>query len=152
MNGRILTQEGLEKLQLELAELVTNKRKQVAERIKTAKEFGDLSENAEYQEAKEEQSFVEGRILELESIIKSSSVAETAPIKDIVSVGSTVKVERGDQVSEFTIVGSTEADPANNRISVESPLGSAFFGAKVGQEIEVNLPIGKTVYKILAIK
>ncbi|MBP9802024.1 transcription elongation factor GreA [Patescibacteria group bacterium] len=152
MNGRILTQEGLEKLQLELADLVTNKRKQVAERIKTAKEFGDLSENAEYQEAKEEQSFVEGRILELESIIKSSTVAETASVKDIVNIGSTVKVERDSKVSEFTIVGSTEGDPANNRISVESPLGAAFFGAKVGQEIEINLPIGKTIYKILAIK
>lgn len=152
MNGRILTQEGLDKLKIELESLKINKRKEVAERIKNAKEFGDLSENAEYQEAKEEQSFVEGRILELESIIKSSTVADNNQTLDTVNIGSTIKVEKDKQSFEFTIVGSTEADPVNNRISVESPLGSAFLGAKIGQEVEINLPIGKTVYKVLAIK
>lgn len=152
MNGRILTQEGLDKLKIELESLKINKRKEVAERIKNAKEFGDLSENAEYQEAKEEQSFVEGRILELESIIKSSTVADNNQTLDTVNIGSTITVEKDKQSFEFTIVGSTEADPVNNRISVESPLGSAFLGAKIGQEVEINLPIGKTVYKVLAIK
>lgn len=152
MNGRILTQEGLDKLKIELESLKINKRKEVAERIKNAKEFGDLSENAEYQEAKEEQSFVEGRILELESIIKSSAVADNNQTLDTVNIGSTIKVEKDKQSFEFTIVGSTEADPVNNRISVESPLGAAFLGAKIGQEVEINLPIGKTVYKVLAIK
>lgn len=151
MSGRILTQEGLDKLKIELENLKVNKRKEVSDRIKNAKEFGDLSENAEYQEAKEEQSFVEGRILELESIIKSSMVADNKQESDIVSIGSTVKVEKDGYISQFTIVGSTEADPANNRISVESPLGAAFIGAKTGQEIEINLPIGKTIYKVLAI-
>ncbi len=152
MNGRILTQEGLDKLKIELESLKINKRKEVAERIKNAKEFGDLSENAEYQEAKEEQSFVEGRILELESIIKSSTVADNHQVLDTVNIGSTIQVEKDKQTFEFTIVGSTEADPVNNRISVESPLGSAFLGAKIGQEVEINLPIGKTIYKILVIK
>lgn len=152
MSGKILTKEGLDKLQFELEHLRTDKRKEVAERIKTAKEYGDLSENAEYQEAKEEQSFVEGRILELESIIKSSVVADQGKTKDVVSIGSKIIVEKEGQKLEFTIVGSTEAEPANGRISIESPLGEAFVGAKVNQEVEVQLPLGKTVYKVLEIK
>ncbi|MCB9802679.1 transcription elongation factor GreA [Candidatus Nomurabacteria bacterium] len=152
MNERILTLEGLEKLKTELEYLSSEKRKEVAERIKSAKEYGDLSENAEYQEAKEEQSFVEGRILELESIIKTSVVADNKQSKGIVSVGSKIKVEKDAQESEFTIVGSTEADPVNNRISVESPLGEAFLGAKVGEIVEIELPVGKVAYKVLEIK
>jgi transcription elongation factor GreA len=122
----------------------------VADRIKTAKAYGDLSENAEYQEAKDEQAFVEGRIIELDNIIKTSVVADKQDI-DVVQVGSHIKVEKEDGVFEFTIVGSTEADPANGKISVESPLGEAFFGKAKNDELEIDLPMGKVKYKILEI-
>jgi len=151
MNSTIVTPEGLEKLKIELEYLKTEKRKQVSDRIKTAKEFGDLSENAEYQEAKDEQAFTEGRILELENLIKTAVVADKND-DNKVSVGDTIKVDREGQVLEFTIVGSTEADPSNGKISVESPLGQAFFGKKLKEEFIVDLPAGKIKYKILEIK
>lgn len=151
MDQRIFTKEGLQKLEEELHTLKTEKRFQVAERIKIAKEFGDLSENAEYHEAKEEQSFVEGRIIELERLIKTAVVADASTSKGIVVVGSKVKVLKVDQELNFTIVGSTEADPANAKISLESPMGSALLGHKVGDEIEIQMPAGKTTYKIIEI-
>ncbi|MBT4349815.1 transcription elongation factor GreA [bacterium] len=150
MDRKILTPEGLEKLKEELEHLKNIKRREVTERIKTAKAFGDLSENAEYQEAKDEQAFVEGRIIELDNITKTAVVADKKDI-DIVQVGSHVKVEKEDGVFEFTVVGSTEADPANGKISVESPLGNAFIGKSKNDELEVNLPIGVVKYKILDI-
>ncbi len=151
MDKMVLTKEGLAKLQEELEYLKNEKRHQVADRIKQAKEFGDLSENAEYQEAKEEQAFVEGRILELDSIIKTAFVAEKKNGSDKVSIGSKVTVEKNGDKSEFTIVGSTEADPINSKISLDSPLAQALIDKKVGDETEVELPAGKVVYKILEI-
>lgn len=152
MDNKVLTKEGLQKLKDELEHLKTEKRPQVSERIKSAKELGDLSENAEYQEAKEEQSFVEGRILELEHLIKTSSVAEKAVSDGKVHVGCQVKIDRDGQIMNFTIVGSTEADPVAGRISLESPFGEALMGRSLGDEVEVDLPGGKTKCKILEIQ
>ena len=154
MEKKVFTQEGLKKLKEELDYLQNTKRHQVADRIKQAKEYGDLSENAEYQEAKDEQAFVEGHILELEHIVKSAVLADedNSNIKGEVSIGSQVKVDRGGQIMEFMIVGSMEADPINKKISLESPLGSAMMSRKVGEEFEVNLPGGISKYKILDIK
>ena len=151
MNSTIVTPEGLEKLKTELEYLKTEKRKQVSDRIKTAKEFGDLSENAEYQEAKDEQAFTEGKILNLENLIKTAVVADKND-DDQINVGNTIKVDREGQVLEFTIVGSTEGDPSNGKISVESPLGQAFVGKRLHEEFIVDLPAGKIKYKILEIK
>ena len=147
-----MTVEGLHNLKAELEDLKTNKRKEVAERIKIAKEYGDLSENAEYQEAKEQQAFVEGRIIELEALIKTAILADSTSNGQVVGIGSQVSVERDGQTLNFTIVGSTEADPANKRISLESPLGQALLDRKVGEQVEVKLPTGIAVYKILSIK
>lgn len=154
MDKKLFTQEGLNKLKEELDHLKNKKRHEVADRIKQAKEYGDLSENAEYQEAKDEQSFVEGHILELEHIVKSAVLADedNGQKKDVVSIGAKVKVDRSGQVREFVIVGSMEADPINKKISLESPLGSAMMGRKAGEEFEVDLPGGRTKYQILEIK
>lgn len=152
MDKKVLTQDGFKKLEEELEYLKNEKRPQVAERIKQAKEFGDLSENAEYQEAKEEQAFTEGRILELEHLIKTSIVAENTSNNDAVNVGNVVTVEKDGHNSDFTVVGSTEADPINGKISLESPIGGALLNKKVGDIVEVDLPGGKANYKIIAIK
>jgi len=152
MANTILTKEGLEKLVNELTELKGTKRRDVVERIKTAKEFGDLSENAEYQEAKESQAFIEGRIKELEHIIKTASVADSTSDRGMVTVGCQVVVNKAGVEQTFTIVGSTEADPANRKISLESPLGEALLSKKVGEEVQVALPGGTAIYKIVEIK
>ena len=151
MDVQILTPEGLAKLKEELEDLKTNKRKEIMERIKNAKEYGDLSENAEYHDAKEVQSFIQGLIAELEYIIKTALVQEKGG-GDKVGLGSQVKVEKEGQSLEFIVVGSTEADPINRRISVDSPLGQAFINRKVGEVFEVQLPAGVAIYKILEIK
>jgi len=152
MDNKVLTNEGLAKLKEELEHLKNEKRPQVSERIKSAKELGDLSENAEYQEAKEEQSFVEGRILELEHLIKTSSVVEKVKANGRVQVGCKVKIEKEGQILDFVIVGSTEADPLQGRISLESPFGEALLGRSVGDEVDVDLPAGKIKCKILEIQ
>ena len=151
MDKKVLSKEGLIKLKEELEYLKNTKRPQVSERIKLAKEFGDLSENAEYQEAKDEQAFVEGRILELEHLIKTSIVADDNQSNDLVNVGSEVVVDREGQVMRLTIVGSTEAEPASGRISLESPFGQALLGRKVGDEVEIKLPTSQVKCKILEI-
>lgn len=151
MDKKVLTQAGFDKLKEELEELKTNGRIRVAERIKTAKEYGDLSENAEYQEAKEEQAFIEGRIMELENLIKTSTIVEANGDTDYIGVGSKVQVEKNGLKSEFTIVGSTEADPVNNKISLESPIGRALLSKKVDDIVEVELPGGVAHYKVLQI-
>lgn len=148
MEKKVFTAQGLNKLKEELEYLQTTKRKEVADRIKVAKEYGDLSENAEYQEAKEEQAFVEGRVIELEHMVKTAVVAEEGGSNDSVRVGSQVTVDKDGQEFNFTIVGSTEADPINGKISLESPLGQAMLNHKIGEEFEVDLPSGKVVYKI----
>lgn len=152
MESKILTPEGLKKLKDELEDLKNVQRPQLAERIKLAKEFGDLSENAEYHDARELQSFMEGRILELEQMIKTSVVVQSNSNRDIVGVGSIVEVERDGHKQEYNIVGSTEADPANRKISLESPIGQALMDHRLGDEVLVDLPSGQARYTITKIK
>ena len=155
MNEVYLTREGLEELKRRHEDLVVNRRKEVAERIKIAREFGDLSENAEYDAAKEEQSFVESEIKDLEEKIMHAVIIDDGELsKHEVSLGSTVKVldVEFDYEAEFSIVGTTEADAAENRISNESPLGKALLGGKKGDVVKVPTPNGGTIeYKIIEI-
>jgi transcription elongation factor GreA len=146
-----ITEEGLEKLKQELDYLKNIKRNDVAERIAAAKELGDLSENAEYSEAKDEQSFIESRIIELESIVRSVKIIKKNRRTSVVQVGSNIEVENNGKTMKYSIVGSNEADPANGRISNESPLGKAFLGRKIGEEAEAIAPKGKIKFKILKI-
>lgn len=143
----ILTEEGYQKLQAELEDLKKVKRKEVAERIQLAKDFGDLSENAEYHEAKEAQGFIEGRIIEIEHILKVAQIA-TKVKSSGVAVSSVVTLEKDGQLIKYHLVGATEADPLENKISIESPLGTALFNRKIGDIIEVNTPMGSTTYII----
>lgn len=148
----IVTKEGLKALQDELEFLSTTRRKQVAERLKEAISYGDLSENSEYEEAKNDQAFMEGRIIELEGQIKSAKVVdEKQHSKKVVEVGAKVKIRnvKKKEDIEITIVGSTEADPFNDRISNESPIGTALMGAKVGDTVTVEMPHGKAEYEVL---
>jgi transcription elongation factor GreA len=148
-----LTKAGHEKLQKEYEELTINGRKEVADMIKTAKEFGDLSENSEYADAKDRQAFIEGRIAELEHILKNAVIIEEANLScDLVNVGCTVNVELEDGEMEYKIVGSYEADPEKGYISNESPIGQALLGKKIGEEVDVDVPAGKMTYKIKNIK
>ncbi len=146
----LITSEGLEKLKSELTELVEVRRPEVVSRIKTAKELGDLSENAEYVSAKEEQSFIEGRIQEIEQTLKHAKVADTHSVGTI-GVGSTVKFEVEGDEDSFEIVGATESDPAKGKISIDSPVGRALLGHKVKDVIPVQTPDGSVDYKILQI-
>lgn len=151
----LLTQDGVLKLEDELEHLKSVKRREIAERIKIAVSFGDISENSEYEDAKNEQAFVEGRIITLEKMLRNASIitredADTG----MVGVGSHVlirDVEFGDEM-EYTIVGSAEADPAENKISNESPVGRALLGRAIGDKIEVKVPVGTIQYEILEIK
>jgi len=150
----ILTPEGLKKLEEELNYLRTVKRKEVADRIKQAIEFGDLSENSEYDEAKKEQAFIEGRILTLEKQLRNAQVIDANEVStDRVSLGSKVvleDLEAGD-ILEYEIVGSMEANPSESRISNESPVGKAIMGKKVGSIVEVDVPEGTLKYKVIDI-
>lgn len=154
MEKQYLSKEKLEELKGELKYLQTAKRQEVAERLKRAKELGDLSENAEYMEARDEQAQVEGRILELEDIIKNAEVIEKTPSTGVVKIGSTVVVEKIGQSGErkFTIVGSNEANPSTGLISNESPLGRAFLGKKQGDSVTVTTPNGKVEYRIVSVE
>lgn len=148
-----LTKAGYEKLQKEYEELTTVGRKDVAEMIKTAKEFGDLSENSEYADAKDRQAFIEGRIAELEHLLKNANMIEDLHTNcSTVGVGCTVNVELEEGDMEYKIVGSYEADPENCLISNESPIGQALLGKKVGDEIAIQVPAGTMKYKIKKIK
>lgn len=142
-----VTEEGLVKLREELDDLVNVQRKKIAAALKEAKEFGDLSENASWDDAKERQAFIEGRIAEIENILKNAVEIEKAK-GDKVEVGSTVRVELEEGEQEFQIVGSTEADPETGKISNESPIGRALLGKKPGEAVEVEVPAGVIVYKI----
>src|ERR687895_1681057 len=142
----ILTPEGLAKLQDELAHLQTDRRREVAERIKEAREFGDISENSEYDDAKNEQAMLESRIASLEDKLRSASVIDAKELSnDVVRVGSVVNVkdEGSGKSLQYTIVGSTEANPGENRLSNESPVGKALLGNKRSDVVDVNLPNGK---------
>ncbi|MCL6454578.1 MAG: transcription elongation factor GreA [Alicyclobacillus sp.] len=151
----ILTPEGLQKLEDELEHLKSVKRREVAERIKLAISYGDISENSEYEDAKNEQAFVEGRIMTLEKMLRNARVIRDDDVDtDIVSIGSTVVLRdvEFDEEVEYTIVGSAEADPASNRISNESPVGRALLGKATGSIVEVAVPAGTIQFEILRIK
>ncbi|MCL0101122.1 transcription elongation factor GreA [Peptococcaceae bacterium] len=150
----IITTEGLRRLEKELENLKTVKRREVAERIKQAIEFGDISENSEYEDAKNEQAFIEGRISVLNQMISNAKVIEEENVdKNVVSLGSTVLIKDLEFNEEFkyTIVGSVEADPDANKISNESPVGSAILGKKRGDIVEIDVPAGKIRYEIIDI-
>jgi transcription elongation factor GreA len=142
----LLTPEGLDKLKAEIEYLSNEKRREVAERIKEAREFGDISENSEYDDAKNEQAMLEARIATLEDKLRSASVIDASELdSNVVRVGSVVNVkDDGGKSLKYTIVGSTEADPSQNRLSNESPVGKALLGRKNGDSVKVQLPNGKT--------
>lgn len=155
----LLTQEGYDKIESELELLKTVRRKEVAERIKVAISFGDITENSEYDEAKNEQAQLEERILKLENILRVAVVIEENDIDtDVVTVGSIVKIEYTDpktkkkEKDEYTIVGSAEADPSSFKISNESPIGKSLIGKKVGSKVDVPVPDGIAKMKIIEIK
>ena len=155
MKEVILTPEGYKKLQEEIEYLSNNKRREVAERIRIAREFGDIAENAEYDDAKNEQALLEHRIAMLEERLRDAKVINKKDVaKDVVSVGSKVKLRdmTAKQTVEYHIVGSAEANPAENRLSNESPVGKAIIGHKKGETVEVAAPRGSLKYKILEIK
>lgn len=143
-----ISQDGLDKLKLELEDLKQNKRRELAERIEAAKELGDLSENAEYHDAKEQLAMVEGRIREIQDMLKDVSLIEAGSTGGVISVGTSIKVEVNGKAREYTIVGSNEANPLEGRISNESPLGSAFLGHRAGETISVETPAGEMSYRI----
>ena len=150
----LMTKEGLEKLENELEELKVVRRKEVAEKIKQALAFGDLSENSEYDEAKNEQAQVEARIAQIEGMLKVARVVDNDSIStDAVSVGTRVKLldVEFEEEEEYAIVGSSEADPSQNRLSYESPVGKALLGKMVGDVVEVEVPAGKIQFKVLDI-
>ncbi len=148
-----MSAEGIEKLKEELNELKTVKRRELAKRIEEAKAMGDLSENAEYHEAKDALGFVEGRILEIEDIMKNVAVIENEKGEaGVVRVGSTVVTEVKDKEKTFIIVGSNEADPLSGKISNESPIGEALIGSKVGDAVRVETPGGITTYIVKEVK
>lgn len=151
----VITPEGLKALEDELEQLKTVKRREVAEKIKIARGFGDLSENSEYDEAKNEQGLVETRIVYLEKMLKNVRVLDESELStDAVMVGSRVVVkDEDDEEEEYTIVGSTEANPAEGKISDESAVGKALMGHKVGDVVNVTVPSGAVIhYEILEIK
>ncbi len=147
-----LTPAGQIKLEEELRHLETVRRREVGERIKEAKEFGDISENSEYDDAKNEQAWVESRIIEVTQILARATVVDAPTRSDKVTLGSKVKLESATGVTVYQVVGSAEADPANDKISNESPVGHAIMGRKKGDAVKVTTPSGKVIeYKILAI-
>ena len=151
----VMTYDGLKKMEQELENLKTVRRKEVAEKIKEARGQGDLSKNAEYDAAKEEQGEIESRIVQLENLLRNAEVIDEDVLKmDVVNLGSKVTVldVEFDEEMEYTIVGSTEADPMNGRISNESPLGMALLGQKVGATVMADTPDGEVAFKILNIQ
>lgn len=147
-----LTKEGLEKLQKEYQSLKDGKRKETVERLQKARGMGDLSENGEYSAAKEELDLIEERILEIEEVLKHAKVLDNQHDNHEISLGSYITVESNGSRESYQVVGEFEADPLKKRLSVTSPLGKAFLGKKTGSVIEVEVPAGKTTYKILEIK
>ncbi len=148
----LLTKEGLDKLATELEELRTVRRAEVAERIKYAKDFGDISENAEYEAAKNEQGMLEGRILTLEMMVRNAVIIEQAEVGGVVQVGSTVEVKDEYGTQAFTIVGPAEVDVTSGRISMESPVGKALLGRRIGEKVQVQSPGGVRELKVTALR
>jgi transcription elongation factor GreA len=155
MKDILLTQEGIAKLKKELKQLIDVDRKEIIKKIKETREYGDLSENAEYDAARNQQSMIEGRIEELEALLKKAKVIDekkATASHDKVVIGSKVQVEVEGDKEDYILVGSAESDPTTGHISIESPLGQALVGAKIGQVVEVAIPDGgKVAYKILKI-
>lgn len=154
-NRPVISADGLAKLEEDLNHLKVVKRREIAEQIKTAISFGDLSENAEYDEAKNEQARIEGQISELENMIRTAVVIDDASISDKeVGVGSIVRVQDVDsgKETEYKVVGATEADPMNGRVSNESPIGAALIGGKKGKKVSFDIPDGTRTLKILEIR
>jgi transcription elongation factor GreA len=149
-----ITKRGLQKLQAELDELVTVKRKEVADRIRTAKEFGDISENSEYEDAKNDQGWIEGRILTLEKMIRNAEIIKEPSKKTsgTVQLGSKVQVKDEFGTENFTIVGPVEADPRKGLISLESPVGKALLGKSKGDKVKVATPAGSSTLTVLSVK
>ncbi len=147
-----LSEEGLIKVKKELESLKTAKRKEISQRIEEAKKLGDLSENSEYMEAKEAQEINEKRIAELEEIIKNAAIIKQGKVHSTVQIGSRVEVASEKGKKEFMIVGSEEADPVQGKISNASPMGRAFLGRKVGDNVIVKTPAGEVKYEVLGIK
>lgn len=146
-----LTKEGIAELEQELKELVAE-RSPIADRIKTARDFGDLAENSEYHAARQEQEETEGRIAEIENILKNAEVIKKPKGESKVQLGSNVKLKSsGGKSKEFQVVGTVEADPMNGKISDESPIGKALLGKKVGENVEIKTPADTTEYKIASI-
>ncbi len=152
MNEQIISQEGYNKIKDELTYLTTTKRKEIAERIERAKELGDLSENAEYSEAKDAQALNEGKVLELTNILKNVTIVENGGPSGEVVMGSKVTVVSDGKEKQYTIVSFNEADPLNGKISNESPLGVAFLHRHKGEQVEVETPRGIVKYKITKIE
>jgi transcription elongation factor GreA len=148
---KIFTQEGLEKLKNELNVLKTEKRREIAQRLKKAISYGDLSENADYSEAKEQQAFIEGRILELEDLIKNAQVVSKNTKTGWVQIGSVILAKTDGTQEKFEIVGAEEASPLQGKISIESPMGRAFLNKPQGAIIKVSAPQGDIKYTILKI-
>lgn len=149
-----VTKEGYEKLQQDLEHLITVRRKEVSQAIQKARAFGDLSENSEYDEAKNEQAEIESRIAQLEAMLKTASIIEDDQIRtDVISVGCKVRLldNKTDDEYEYTIVGPTEGDPFNDLISDESPIGKALIGARVGDLVQVETPVGVSKYSVISI-
>ena len=149
----LLTRGGLEKLEKELDFLKSVKRKDIAARIKDAITYGDITDNSEYEDAKNEQAFIEGRIITLEKILRRARILEKDGTNSYVTIGSTVKLKDIEMDREYiyTIVGTAEADPGDGKISNESPVGKAILGLSIGEEIEVKVPAGSLKYRIMEI-
>ena len=152
MPDQIISQEGHDKLEQELKYITTTRRLEIAKRIESAKELGDLSENAEYAEAKDEQAFNEGRAAEIKMLLKNLTIVRNGKHKDSIGMGSKVTVKVNGDEKQYTIVSFNEADPVEGKISNESPLGKAFLDRKKGDTIKVEAPNGESVYKILDIE
>jgi transcription elongation factor GreA len=148
----LLTQDGLIKLNEELKELINKKRPDVIERIREAASHGDLSENADYAQAREEQSFIEGRVIEIEDIIKNAEIITQSSHGSTVTIGSTVLVKINGKERKYTIVGSNEANPKDGKISNESAVGSSLLGKKAGEKFKVLAPAGEMEYEIVSIE
>ncbi len=151
-NKVLLTREGLEALKREYKELADVKRPDVVQRLSDARDLGDLSENSEYAAAKQDLSFIDGRMLELEEIIHGAKLISGNHTRSQVDVGCKVILHINGKKDEYTLVGEWEADPEKKKISHESPLGKALMGKKVGDRVEVAAPAGKVIYKILGIE
>ncbi len=147
-----VTAERLAEVQVELEHLKTKTRLDIADQLKRAKEYGDLSENAEYAEAREEQSRVETRIFELEELVKKAVIIKKTEGSEVVTVGAKVTVKKGDKSFEFMIVGSNESKPEEGKISNESPIGKALLGKKVGDSVTVTMPTGEATYQVTKIE